>query len=117
MLMPNSVSVNQLLDVWTQLEKAYYEVSTYKSTVAEIYAFSVMPHSMTYQVHGFQNETDKFNSDALASIVDICYLFKERHADAKFEFESLGSLDEVLEMLTAGPIEVGHRFHIQVTKQ
>lgn len=66
-----NLSINQLLDVWNELVRAYYGENAYGGNVAEIYAFRLMPSSPLAEQgdYGAQSDRAARAAESLAAVM------------------------------------------------
>ena len=94
---PTSMSIEQALDVWSQLEEAMDGEAPYGSDVSEIYAWRLMPHSPR-MLHGRGDED--WGPRFEANLKWLISMFEKRRG-CKVEI-----LDDTW----------WHRVHVKVTK-
>ena len=81
--MLNSISINQALDLWSELEQAYYDNNGFGGNVAEIYAYRLMPYSPLY-VKGSQqgviwsDEAERVEGNVMDSLYELLKMFKDK---------------------------------------
>lgn len=104
-----NASTTQALDVWTQLERAYYNDNSYGGDEAEIYVYRMIPYSNLWGKGGpFGKEvTQELTSQANADLLALFLRFaKDREVDLLVEGIPPG--DWLAESDNA------HRWHVKV---
>jgi len=69
-------SINQVLQVWTKLEAAYYGKSSYAGDTAEIYFYLLLQHSPSYD--GMENSYHEVEYEALEMFKQIFKHFSRK---------------------------------------
>jgi len=109
-----SVNVLQALSIWAELEDAYRGENGYGGTVAEIYAFRLMPHSPLAQTQ--PNSADAYErfgaaQSALRRLLD---LFCEARPDASITIKCGSAW--ATPGVWAGAFAFNHRAHVRVER-
>ena len=111
-----NVSIQQLINLWVQLEDAYNDENGYGGTVAEIYAYTLQPRTPGYAPNSdnpfrnFDEKSKEIEFNASKSLYNILTLFKsKRKCVIKIENKRLGKwlLKE----------RFNHRLHIEIIKK
>ncbi len=94
-----SMSVPQVLDLWSELEQAYHGTNRYRQNAAEIWAHNLMPNSPTYherfasvaQSDAFKSEIETVESSAMSALYELLTRFaRNRNADILINGRPLG---------------------------
>jgi hypothetical protein len=106
----DNVSMNQALQLWSELIDAYYEKNNYGGNVAEIYAYSLMPYVPTYaQNKKFDEWAEDIEIRTSKTLYNFLKKFKEDYNCKIFiEYNEFGDwlLNE----------RFSHRVHIKIEK-
>lgn len=109
----DNISINQALDVWSDLWQAYYGKNGFGSNTAEIYAYKIMPNSPKFSMNINSPENKKLGLLAAKSLYQL--LFKFRHEnDCKIEImETRTKGQKIGRWFTKEPFF--YRCHIKIT--
>lgn len=109
------ISVDQALNLWHELELAYREENRYGGDTAEIYAYTLMPHSPAWARNPdsaiFREDFERLYVNAKGSLCYIIGKFMEKYKcgvtidDANFALWATSS------------VVFSHRCHIQIKKE
>ena len=79
-----NISIQQLITLWVELEDAYNGVNGFGSDTAEIYAYTVQPHSPGYGYNGGGEDvvateiSRELELNASKSLYEVLMLFKSK---------------------------------------
>lgn len=111
-----TISVDQALDVWADLEDAYRDEHGYGGDIAEIYAYRLMPYSPRAHVGSDDVAQRQLARDAGLALVAICKMFEQRR-ECRIEIETnRDEWDGLDQWLSKGGLMV-HREHVRVTRK
>jgi len=74
----DNISIAQALGFWSELWKAYYGENGYGGNTAEIYAYTLMPHSPTLEKDGFEEIKREAGLQAAKSLHALLVKFQEQ---------------------------------------
>lgn len=110
------ISILQALDVWSDLEQAYYGDNKYGGDTAEIYAYRLMQHSPAATI--FDGEiAERHRSEvalnAASALVELCLLF-QRERECEIEIDTVSVPDWWQARGRRGKYD--HRCHVKVIR-
>jgi len=113
-----NISMQQLIDIWVELENAYNGINGYGGTVAEIYAFRLMPYNSIYASGNRTGpiggeEAVELECNAAVSLFNILKLF-EKKRNCIIYIEDVEGKRRLGKWLLKTHFQ--HRIHIEVKK-
>lgn len=108
--MLSMVSTSQVVDLWEQLMQCLYDDNKYGGRVAEIYIYTMMPHSPAVCMNPTSTWAKEEYFEACQRLHALCVAFAERF-EVVVQFEGGESID----YLIADPLDpFTHRVHLEV---
>lgn len=104
--MSSSISINQALDVWSDLNDAYHGCNGYGGDTAEIYAYRLLPGG------GLLDKTPEDLYEGAKALVFLCSKFSARYPSTIL----INGVSPAEWLETQGGA-FGHRAHVQVKRE
>ena len=106
-----SLSIEQAVEIWSELEQAYFKANKYGSDTAEIYAYRLLPHSPADHVRAsipsFAKERLERATAAAESLHALLKKFSEhRESDISVDGEDFDPRRKL--------VPFDHRVHVTV---
>lgn len=91
----SSISIDQTLNLWSELERAFHGTGSYRHNAVEVWAYNLMPHSPPFEVlesfDSLHDFAERMESDAMSAFYDVLTRFsRNRHADIVINGRVLG---------------------------
>lgn len=115
-LIPSTLSIEQILSLWMELEDAYRGENGYGGDTAEVYGYTLMPDSPTAHSPDMPRQFEEARKEqgllASAAVVAICKYFEQQRNCRVYAMSSRDEGKRVGKWLLKVPIE--HRIHLRV---
>ena len=110
-----NISIDQALNIWYELELAFQGKNSFGGDMAEIYCYTLMPHSPAYarnpQSEMFADTMEKLYRDAKNSLCGVINKFIEKH-------KCLITIDGTyFTEWEEGNYDFSHRCHVKIEKE
>jgi len=106
-----NLSMVQALEIWSDLESAYYGENSFGGDTAELYAYRFLPFSPRATMGKVPQAVKEQAFQAAGSLHEMLFFFKKVHEDVEFEIDGL-PFDDHLDM-----DEFQHRVHVRVVRK
>ncbi len=105
-----NISITQALAIWSELWRAYHGENGYGGDTAEIYAFTLMPHTPTLEAPGFKETKQEVGLQTAKSLYTLLVKFqKEQKCKIEIDGKPLGKWFTQIAFL--------HRCHVKVIRE
>lgn len=105
-----NVTPIQIMALWEQLMQCMYKDNSFGTTVAEIYIYTMMPHSPIVAMNHTSKLAKEDYAEANQNLYKLCKIFEERNA-VEVRFAS----GETIDLLIQTPEDpFTHRVHLEV---
>jgi hypothetical protein len=106
-----NLSMVQALEIWSELESAYYGQNGFGGDTAELYAYRFYSYSPSAVIGKTPSAIREQAFDASGSLHEMLFFFKKVHEGVEFEIDGL-PFDDHLDM-----DKFPHRIHLRVIRK
>lgn len=123
-----NITIEQVLDIYDELYLAMKgeQINDFENgNIAEIFIFTILPHSPVYSMQrdcgNFDKQNDLLEKKAAESLHSLCYVFSQKHKveiNIKIDINSNNRIDlhEWIKKIRNEEIHFSHRVYIEVIK-
>ena len=110
-----NISMQQLINLWVELEDAYNGVNGFGSTVAEVYAYTLQPHYPGYDANNLTMDSLEYETKASTSLYEVLTLFQSKRDCIISIEEDVGKYRKLDTWLKKS--RFAHRVHIEIKRR